>query len=86
LVGIALVQAGAVARRLIGPEAPVRHRSSEAVALAFGLGVLAALGLVVNDSSVAVPATMLIIVVPVLILRRTSGDDGPALPGQEAIS
>jgi hypothetical protein len=31
--------------------------------------VLASVGLVANDSSIAVPATMLIVVVPVLVLR-----------------
>lgn len=73
LVGAALLQAGAVARKLVGPDAPRRTRTPEATALAVGLGALAILGLVVNDSSVAVPATMLIVIVPVLILRRTAG-------------
>ena len=35
-----------------------------------GVGVLATIGLVANDSSIAVPATMLIVVVPVLALRH----------------
>ncbi|WP_421120070.1 hypothetical protein ACE2AJ_01575 [Aquihabitans daechungensis] len=74
LVGAALLQAGAVARKMVGPDAPRRSRSPETVALAVGLGALAAVGLVVNDSSIAVPATMLIVIVPVLILRRTSPD------------
>lgn len=77
LVGAALLQAGAVARNLVGPGAPERHRSPEAVALAVGLGALAGIGLVVNDSSIAVPATMLIVIVPVLILRRTSPGTAP---------
>ncbi|MCU1370000.1 MAG: hypothetical protein JWO77_1194 [Ilumatobacteraceae bacterium] len=72
LVGAALLQAGAVARRWIGPGAPERERAPETVALALGLGALAGIGLVVNDSSIAVPATMLIVIVPVLILRRTA--------------
>lgn len=72
LVGAALLQAGAVARKLVGPDAPKRVRTPEAVALAVGLGALAGIGLVVNDSSIAVPATMLIVIVPVLILRRTA--------------
>jgi len=40
------------------------------LALAVGLPALAGLGLVVNDSSVAVPATMLIVIVPVLLTRH----------------
>ncbi len=72
LVGAALVQAGAVARKLVGPDAPQRSHPPETAALALGLGVLALVGLVVNDSSIAVPATMLIVIVPVLILRRTA--------------
>jgi hypothetical protein len=72
LVGAALLQAGARARNLVGPDAPQRVRTPEGVALALGLGTLAGVGLVVNDSSVAVPATMLIVIVPVLILRRTA--------------
>ncbi len=72
LVGTALIQASAVARQLVGPDAPRRSRSPETVALGVGLGALALVGLVVNDSSIAVPATMLIVIVPVLILRRTA--------------
>ena len=74
LVGAALLQAGAVARNLVGPGAPRRSRTPEGIALAIGLGSLALVGLVVNDSSVAVPTTMLIVIVPVLILRRTAPD------------
>jgi hypothetical protein len=37
-----------------------------------GLVVLAVVGLVANDSSIAVPATMLIVIVPALILHRLS--------------
>ena len=39
------------------------------VAAAVGLGVLGAIGWVANDSSIAVPATMMIVVVPVLVDR-----------------
>jgi hypothetical protein len=78
LVGAALLQAGAVARRWVGPDAPKRTRTPETVALAVGLGALAGIGLVVNDSSVAVPATMLIVIVPVLILRRTAPLGAPS--------
>jgi hypothetical protein len=46
------------------------RRRGPGTAAAYGLAVLAVVGLVANDSSVAVPATMLIIVVPVLVLRR----------------
>lgn len=57
--------------RLIGPGQPP---STAAVA---GLVVLAAVGLVANDSSIAVPATMLIVVVPVLVLRLVPRELGP---------
>lgn len=74
LIAVALIQAGAVSRGIVGADAPQRGRSPETVALVVGLGALAALGLVVNDSSIAVPATMLIVVVPVLIMRTTAPD------------
>lgn len=48
----------------------LRPQGAPATALAIGLGALAVLGLVVNDSSIAVPATMLIVIVPVLVSRR----------------
>jgi ABC-type transport system involved in cytochrome bd biosynthesis fused ATPase/permease subunit len=44
------------------------------VAAAAGLGVLALVGLVANDSSIAVPATMLIVIVPVVALRVLATD------------
>ncbi|HEY8545347.1 MAG TPA: hypothetical protein VIL36_09885 [Acidimicrobiales bacterium] len=50
-----------------GPEAP--RRTGPWVAAAGGLAVLSTVGLVANDSSVAVPATMLIVVVPVIVLQ-----------------
>jgi hypothetical protein len=84
LVAAALLQAGAVARKLVGPDAPRRSRSPETVALAVGLGALALVGLVVNDSSIAVPATMLIVIVPVLILRRTASDPTLVRTAEEA--
>jgi hypothetical protein len=61
---VALVAAGRA-----GPDAPVRERHRPTVAAAAGMAVLALAGLVANDSSFAVPATMLIVVVPVLVLR-----------------
>ncbi|HMG40867.1 MAG TPA: hypothetical protein VK611_06030, partial [Acidimicrobiales bacterium] len=50
-----------------GPEAP--RRTGPWVAGAGGLVVLAVVGLVANDSSIAVPATMLLVVVPVVVLQ-----------------
>lgn len=50
-----------------GPESP--RRTGPWVAAAGGLAVLAVVGLVANDSSVAVPLTMLIVVVPVIVLQ-----------------
>ncbi len=46
-----------------------RPRHAPTVAALAGLGLLAALGLVTNDSSIAVPTTMLIIATPVAVLR-----------------
>lgn len=65
----ALVHAAVVTRGR-GWLARLRPRDTTGLALAIGLGALAALGLVVNDSSIAVPATMLIVIVPVLVTRR----------------
>jgi hypothetical protein len=61
-----------VLQRQAGPQAPPRH--GPAVAAAAGLGVLALVGLVANDSSIAVPATMLIVIVPVVALRVLATD------------
>jgi hypothetical protein len=72
-LGFALVAAAVyvvlVARRRIGPDARPWLGDRPTVAAIAGLGLLAALGLVANDSSVAVPATMLIVVVPVVVYR-----------------
>jgi hypothetical protein len=56
-----------VARHQAGPQGP--RRDGPVVAAAAGLGVLAVVGLVANDSSIAVPTTMLIVIVPVVALR-----------------
>jgi hypothetical protein len=50
----------------------VRRPPRDPISLAFavGLAALAGVGLVANDSSVAVPATMLIVIVPVLVTRH----------------
>lgn len=65
-----------VATRRAGPQAP--RRTGPWVAAAGGLLVLAVVGLVANDSSFAVPATMLIVVVPVVVLQTlgAASDDG----------
>lgn len=70
LVGLALVQAVLRARRA-GPVLGDRGPGGDA--LLWGLAVLATVGLVANDSSIAVPATMLIVIVPVLVLRELHG-------------
>jgi len=71
---VGLVVAAVAQARLARSErlAQLRTRgwASADVALAYGVGVLALLGTVANDSSIAVPATMLIVLVPVLVLRR----------------
>jgi hypothetical protein len=72
-IGAALVLAGAYAAAValgrMGPAAarPLRHRPT--LAAAVGLAVLGAVGLVANDSSVAVPLTMLIVIAPAVMLR-----------------
>jgi len=64
-----------VARGVAGPPRgrgrgrPAWLRGEPASAALAGLIVLAAVGLVANDSSIAVPATMLIVVAPVAVLR-----------------
>jgi hypothetical protein len=75
-VGVALY-IGLVATRRLGPGARGRAFDRPTIAAAAGLGVLAVVGLVTNDSSFAVPATMLVVVVPVLI-HRYSVRDAPA--------
>lgn len=60
--------------RLLGR---IRPRDLTGAALGTGLGVLATLGLVVNDSSIAVPATMLIVIVPVMLERHVRAPDRP---------
>lgn len=63
-VYVALVAAGRA-----GPVVRGRTRHRPTAAAAAGIGVLGVVGLVANDSSVAVPLTMLIVVVPVVIVR-----------------
>lgn len=77
-VGAALALAGGyaalVAAGRMGPGAtrPLRHRPT--LAAAAGLAVLATVGLVANDSSVAVPLTMLIVVAPATMLHILASD------------
>jgi hypothetical protein len=58
-----------VARGRVDASALLEQGHPPTTAAGAGLAVLAAVGLVANDSSIAVPATMLIVVVPVLVLR-----------------
>ena len=76
----ALAYATLVARGRMGPDAtrPLRHRPTLAAAL--GLAVLGTVGLVANDSSVAVPATMLIVVAPAVMLQHLAADPGERTP------
>jgi hypothetical protein len=53
----------------VGPRVATRERHGPTVAAAAGLAVLGIIGLVANDSSVAVPLTMFIVIVPVVALR-----------------
>jgi hypothetical protein len=72
-IGLAIVAVGVylvlIAARRVGPDAPRRNVARPLAAAGAGLALLAVLGLVTNDSSFAVPATMLLIVVPVAVLR-----------------
>ncbi|HZA77727.1 MAG TPA: hypothetical protein VE623_15205 [Acidimicrobiales bacterium] len=63
------VYAALAALGRVGPRAAARARHRPTVAAAAGLAVLGIIGLVANDSSVAVPLTMFIVIVPVLTLR-----------------
>jgi hypothetical protein len=78
MVSLAVVQAVAVARGAIGPNARRRRLDPIAAALLIGAGTLATLGLVANDSSIAVPATMLLVLVPVVLLRQLDADGAPS--------
>jgi hypothetical protein len=74
LLAILAVGAGVyaimVARGVAGPGITRRDRDSWQVAAVTGVAVLAVIGLVANDSSVAVPAAMVPVLVPVFVLRR----------------
>jgi hypothetical protein len=69
LVVAAAAYATLAALGRVGPRAPARQRHGPTVAAAAGLAVLGTIGLVANDSSVAVPLTMFIVIVPVVTLR-----------------
>lgn len=64
------VYAVLVARGLAGPGVTRKGHDSWQVAAATGVAVLAVIGLVANDSSVAVPAAMVPVLVPVFVLRH----------------
>jgi hypothetical protein len=72
ILGATALYVALVMLRQAGPRGPVRHRPF--VAAGAGLCVLALVGLVANDSSVAVPTTMLIVVAPVVALRILAAD------------
>jgi hypothetical protein len=68
--GAALLARSAMRRRdVAGPMARLAERPVGDRALAVGLVVLAVVGLVANDSTVAVPATMLLVVAPFVVIR-----------------
>jgi hypothetical protein len=66
---LAGIYSALVAAGRMGPDAtrPLRHRPT--LAAAVGLSVLGVVGLVANDSSVAVPLTMLIVIAPAVMLQ-----------------
>jgi hypothetical protein len=67
-----------VARGRIDPRPAQAVAQPSRTAAVAGLLVLATVGLVANDSSIAVPATMLIVVVPVVVLRSIAGPPATA--------
>jgi hypothetical protein len=69
--------AALVAAGRAGPGAPRRLTHRPTLAAAAGLAVLAVVGLVANDSTVAVPFTMLIVVAPVVMLRVVGARPDP---------
>jgi hypothetical protein len=72
LVLLAVIVLGFLAQRVVAARRrPTARRTLAApeAAAAIGLGVLALIGLFANDSSFAVPFTMLLVVAPVLIQR-----------------
>jgi len=84
VVGATVAAAGyvvAVARGWLGPGTRRILEDRPTRAAAAGLALLAAAGLVANDSSIAVPATMLIVIGPVGILRALMLDRRAAAGG-----
>jgi hypothetical protein len=75
-LAVAAAYAALVRTGRVGPGAtrPLRHRPTQAACA--GLAVLGLVGLVANDSSVAPPLTMLIVIAPIVMLRIL-GSDGP---------
>ncbi len=75
-VGAVMVLAGLyavlVAAGRMGPRATRPLRDRPTLAAVMGLAVLGTVGLVANDSSVAVPLTMLIVVAPAAILQAVA--------------
>ena len=69
---LAWLYAVLVAARPDGPRATRPLRDRPTLAAVVGLAVLGTVGLVANDSSVAVPLTMLIVVAPAAILQAVA--------------
>ncbi|HET6954736.1 MAG TPA: hypothetical protein VFI47_30520 [Acidimicrobiales bacterium] len=80
VTAVAAAYAVLVEQGRAGPRAvrPLAHRPTRAAAA--GLAVLGVVGVVANDSSVAVPFTMLIVVAPVVMLRALAERPGPRRP------
>jgi hypothetical protein len=75
---LALAYAALVAAGRMGPGATRSLRHRPTLAAAAGLAVLGVVGLVANDSSVAVPLTMLIVAAPALLLQALASPPGVA--------
>ena len=81
-MALACLYAVLVTAGRMGPRASRPLRDRPTVAAITGLAVLATIGLVANDSSVAVPLTMLIVIGPAGILQAVAPaarDRGPAV-------
>jgi hypothetical protein len=83
-MAVAAGYAALVALGRVGPRAsrPLRHRPT--LAAAAGLAVLGTVGLVANDSSVAVPLTMLIVIAPAVMLRVLAPEGADPVTGARA--
>lgn len=82
VMAVALAYAAVMARRRAGLGSWSWRGHRPTTAAAAGLATLAIIGLVGNDSSFAVPATLLMVVVPVVVLRTVQDQSRPTVGWQ----